>query len=130
MRQDTVDVVKYLCNRFHRRKDHCSGSFLGECSWPLVGARTSELIYAYVGTGQVINVRQTEETAYQEALQAARSQHNRRGAGEDRALPACTLGPEPNGSGQKLEAAVTWVGAGRSGVSGYQTTSHRPCLGS
>lgn len=76
MRQDTVDVVKHLCNRFHRRKiivvGHSWGSVLG--LW--LAHEHPELIYAYVGTGQVINVRQTGETAYQEALQAARSQHN------------------------------------------------------
>jgi pimeloyl-ACP methyl ester carboxylesterase len=76
MQQDTVNVVKYLCGRFHRQKifvvGHSWGSVLG--LW--LAHEHPELIYAYVGTGQAVNMRQNEETAYQDALQAARSQHN------------------------------------------------------
>ena len=74
MEQDTVEVVNYLRNRFHRDKifvlGHSWGSVLG--LW--LAHEHPELIYAYVGTGQVVNMRQNDLTAYRDALEQARSQ--------------------------------------------------------
>jgi pimeloyl-ACP methyl ester carboxylesterase len=56
MEQDTVAVVNYLRSRFHRQKifviGHSWGSILG--LW--LAHEHPEMIYAYVGTGQVINI--------------------------------------------------------------------------
>jgi proline iminopeptidase len=76
MEQDTVDVVNYLRHRFKREKifvlGHSWGSILG--LW--LAHEHSELIYAYVGVGQVVNYKQNDEVAYQDALQQARTSHN------------------------------------------------------
>jgi proline iminopeptidase len=76
MEQDTLDVVNYLRHRFQREKifvvGHSWGSVLG--LW--LAHEHPELVYAYVGTGQVVNMQQNEAVAYQDALQAARNQHN------------------------------------------------------
>jgi proline iminopeptidase len=76
MEQDALDVANYLRNRFHRKKifvlAHSWGSLLG--LW--LAHEHPDLIYAYVGVGQVVNPKQNDEIAYRDALQAARSSHN------------------------------------------------------
>ncbi len=80
MEQDTVDVVDYLRNRFKREKifvlGHSWGSILG--LW--LAHEHPELIYAYVGTGQVIDFEQNDKVGYQDALQQARARHNEQAA--------------------------------------------------
>ena len=74
--QDTLEVVNYLRARFKREKifvvGHSWGSLLG--LW--LAHEHSELLYAYVGVGQVVNMTQNEAVAYQDALQDARNRHN------------------------------------------------------
>ena len=76
MEQDTVDVVNYLRHRFHRDRifvlGHSWGSVLG--LW--LAHEHPELIYAYVGTGQVVNMEQNDVTTYRDALQEARRRHH------------------------------------------------------
>jgi len=76
MEQDTVEVVNYLRNRFHRDKifvvGHSWGSMLG--LW--LAHEHPELIYAFVGTGQAISMQENEAAGYGGLLQAARDQHN------------------------------------------------------
>ncbi len=76
MEQDTVEVVNYLRTRFHRKRifvvGHSWGSVLG--LW--LAHEHPDLICAYVGTGQLINAKQNDETAYRDALEAARERGN------------------------------------------------------
>ena len=76
MEQDTLEMVNYLRNRFQRKKifvlGHSWGSVLG--LW--LAHEHPELIYAYVGAGQVVNMEQNDKLGYQDALQEARSRHN------------------------------------------------------
>ncbi|MGH9747531.1 MAG: alpha/beta fold hydrolase [Candidatus Acidiferrales bacterium] len=76
MEQDTLEVVNYLRNRFHREKifvvGHSWGSILG--LW--LAHEHPETIYAYVGTGQVVNMEQNEAASYQDALKEAHARHN------------------------------------------------------
>jgi pimeloyl-ACP methyl ester carboxylesterase len=76
MEQDTLDVVNYLRNRFRRKKifilGHSWGSVLG--AW--LAHEHPELIYAYVGVGQVVNLQQNDAVGYRDALQQARNGHN------------------------------------------------------
>jgi len=76
MEQDAVDVANYLRSRFHREKifvvGHSWGSILG--LW--LAHEHPDLIYAYVGTGQVVNMEQNEKAAYQDALQEANARHD------------------------------------------------------
>ncbi len=69
MEHDALDVVNYLRNRFHREKifvlGHSWGSMLGV--W--LAHEHPELVYAYVGVGQIVNVKQNETVAHQDALQ-------------------------------------------------------------
>jgi proline iminopeptidase len=76
MEEDTLEVVNYLRNRFQRKKifvlGHSWGSVLG--LW--LAHEHPDIIYAYVGVGQVVNTQQNEKIARQDALQAARVGHN------------------------------------------------------
>jgi proline iminopeptidase len=76
MEQDTLEVVNYLRHRFQREKifvlGHSWGSVLG--LW--LAHEHPDLIYAYVGVGQLLNTKQNQEVMYQDALQKARSRHN------------------------------------------------------
>ena len=76
MQQDTLEVANYLRARFNRPKifvlGHSWGSVLG--LW--LAQEHPEVMYAYVGTGQVINMEQNDQVAYQDALQEARKRQN------------------------------------------------------
>ena len=76
MEEDTLEVANYLRTRFKRDKifviGHSWGSVLG--LW--LAHEHPEVLYAYVGVGQVVNMEQNEVAGYQDALQEARNRHN------------------------------------------------------
>jgi proline iminopeptidase len=107
MEQDTLDVVNYLRNRFHREKifvlGHSWGSVLG--LW--LAHEHPELIYAYVGVGQVVNMQQNEDVAYRDALQQAGKTHNERAIKD---LESIAPYPPPNMDLRKGLIARYWEG--------------------
>jgi pimeloyl-ACP methyl ester carboxylesterase len=76
MQQDTLEVANYLRALFNKPKilvlGHSWGSILG--LW--LAQEHPEVMYAYVGTGQVINMEQNDQIAYQDALQEAHKRQN------------------------------------------------------
>jgi proline iminopeptidase len=106
MEQDALDVANYLRNRFHRKKifvlAHSWGSLLG--LW--LAHEHPELVYAYVGVGQVVNPKQNDEVAYQDALQAARSTHNQPAVRELE-----SNAPSPNVDLRKGQVTENWQAA-------------------
>jgi pimeloyl-ACP methyl ester carboxylesterase len=78
MEQDALEVVEYTRQRFQRERifvvGHSWGSVLG--LW--LAHEHPEMLYAYVGTGQVINERENEELAYQDALLEARRRQDKK----------------------------------------------------
>ncbi|HLN00792.1 MAG TPA: alpha/beta hydrolase [Bryobacteraceae bacterium] len=105
MEQDTAEVVNYLRHRFHREKifvlGHSWGSVLG--LW--LAHEHPELIYAYVGTGQVVNMEQNDATAYRDALQEARRRHN-----EPAIKQLESIAPYSNADREKEGIARYWEG--------------------
>ena len=105
MEQDTVDMVNYLRSRFKRDKifvlGHSWGSVLG--LW--LAHEHAELISAYVGTGQVVNMEQNDATAYLDALQEARKRHN-----EPAVKQLESIAPYSNTDGEKGAIARHWEG--------------------
>ncbi|HXP69499.1 MAG TPA: alpha/beta hydrolase [Candidatus Dormibacteraeota bacterium] len=105
MEQDTVDVVNYLRARFKREKifvlGHSWGSVLG--LW--LAHEHPELIYAYIGTGQVVNMQQNEVVGYNDALQEARTRHNEQAVKD---LESIAPYPPPNAETAKTEIARNW----------------------
>jgi proline iminopeptidase len=107
MEEDTLEVVKYLRNRFKREKifvvGHSWGSLLG--LW--LAHEHPEMIYAYVGTGQVVNMEQNEEVAYQDILQEARARNNEQAIKE---LESIAPYPSGNVDFAKIGTERKWSG--------------------
>jgi proline iminopeptidase len=105
MEQDTLEVVDYLRNRFKREKifvlGHSWGSVLG--LW--LAHEHPELIYAYVGVGQVINTEQNEEIGYRDALEEGRKRHNEQAV---KALESIAPYPPPNLDFGKMSILRDW----------------------
>lgn len=105
MEQDALDVVNYLRNRFHRKKifvlGHSWGSVLG--LW--LAHEHPDGIYAYVGVGQMINGRQNDAIAYQDALQQARNSQNARAVKD---LESIAPYPPQTADLRKGSIAQTW----------------------
>ncbi len=106
MEQDTVEVVNYLRNRFQRKKifvlGHSWGSLLG--LW--LAHEHPETIYAYVGSGQVVNMEQNANTMYRDALQQAGNRHDEAAVKELE-----SIGPYPPAEAdmRKLLIANKWA---------------------
>jgi pimeloyl-ACP methyl ester carboxylesterase len=108
MEQDTLEVTRYLRSRFHRDKifvmGHSWGSLLG--LW--LAHEHPELVYAYVGVGQVVNMRQNEAVAYHDALEQALDEHNERAV---RALESLAPYPPAHPDLRKGMIAHQWQAA-------------------
>jgi proline iminopeptidase len=105
MERDTLDVVTYLRGRFHRNKifvlGHSWGSMLG--LW--LAHEHPDSLFAYVGVGQVVNFRETEQVAYRDALGEARRSHNEKAV---RDLESIAPYPPPDGDLRKGQTAKNW----------------------
>ena len=105
MQQDALEVANYLRTRFKREKifvvGHSWGSILG--LW--LAHEHPELIYAFVGTGQVVSMPQNEVVAYNDALQEARSRHNEQAIKD---LESIAPYPPPTPDSNKMAMARNW----------------------
>jgi pimeloyl-ACP methyl ester carboxylesterase len=105
MEQDALDVGNYLRTRFKREKifvvGHSWGSILG--LW--LAHEHPELIFAYIGTGQVVSMPQNEVVAYNDALQEARTRHNEPAIKD---LEGIAPYPPPNSDSNKMAIARNW----------------------
>jgi proline iminopeptidase len=106
MEQDTLDVANYLSKRFQRQKifvlGHSWGSLLG--LW--LAHEHPELMYAYVGVGQVLNPRQNDEVAWRDAVKEARRSHNEQAVKELE-----SAAPSPNVDLRKGQTTENWQAA-------------------
>jgi proline iminopeptidase len=82
---------------------HSWGSVLG--LW--LAHEHPELIYAYVGVGQVVNMEQNEEVAYQDALKQARTHSNEQAVKD---LESIAPYPPPDFDFSKGAIARMWEG--------------------
>ncbi|WP_254063431.1 alpha/beta hydrolase [Rhodanobacter sp. L36] len=86
MTGDAVQVVQYLRTRYAKRKIFILGH-----SWGTVlGVRLAQLhpewFYAYIGVGQMVNVRRNEEIGYAFALREAKAHGNAKAVKELEAI--------------------------------------------
>lgn len=91
MNADTVEVVNYLRDRFKRDKIFVLGHSWGTVLGLQLAHDHPELLYAYVGVGEVINMRQNEEAGYKDTLEKARDSHN-----EDAIRELTRIAPYPS----------------------------------
>jgi proline iminopeptidase len=66
MEQDTLDVANHLRNRFKREKIFVLGLSWGSVSGLWLAHEHPELIYAYVGVAQAVNMEQYESLSASE----------------------------------------------------------------
>jgi pimeloyl-ACP methyl ester carboxylesterase len=87
---DAIEVAEFLTNHLGKEKIVVLGHSWGSVLAIHVITRRTELFSAYVGTGQVVNMRRNEEFNYSRQLAQARR------AGNEEALAALAkLGPPP-----------------------------------
>ena len=76
MAQDTVDLTNYLRTRFGKGKIFLLGHSWGTILGATVAHDHPELLYAYIGVGQIVNDLRSEELGYEATVAAAQADHN------------------------------------------------------
>jgi pimeloyl-ACP methyl ester carboxylesterase len=61
---DTIEVSKYLCERFGKDKIYLMGHSWGSYVGIQAAEKAPELFYAYIGIGQITNQLESEKAAY------------------------------------------------------------------
>jgi proline iminopeptidase len=92
--EDAEEMVQYLRAKYHKRKIVLLGHSWGSVIGTELAQRHPEWFSVYVGTGQVVDMRESERMGYQEILKAARAEEN---AGAVKDLEA--LAPYPGTTG-------------------------------
>lgn len=73
---DTHEIMQLLLNRFNQEKLYLVGHSWGSILGTLVVSRYPELIHAYVGIGQVVNILDNEKVSYQYTIEQAKERGN------------------------------------------------------
>ncbi len=120
MRADTVEMVEYLRKRFDREKifllGHSWGSYLGIHAI----RKRPEWFHAYIGVGQVVNMREGERISYEYTLRMARERGN-----EEALEQLSSLAPYPSENMiEKLGIQRDWLW--KFGGALYRETGYMP----
>ncbi|MEM8969777.1 MAG: alpha/beta hydrolase [Bacteroidota bacterium] len=101
---DTHALIHHLCERFGKEKvfllGHSWGSYLGI----ITASRHPELLHAYIGMGQVVNMPVGETISYDYVLEKARAANDRKAI---RDLER--IGPPPYDDHKELLAERNWL---------------------
>ncbi len=73
---DTVELVELLRRRFGVERVFLLGHSWGSVLGVLTAQRHPELLHAYIGMGQVVNMRRGEEISYRFVLDRAKAENN------------------------------------------------------
>ncbi|TLS37169.1 alpha/beta fold hydrolase [Pseudalkalibacillus caeni] len=76
MVNDTVELVEYLLNRFNQPKLFLVGHSWGSLLGILVSQKIPELLYTYIGIGQVVNMSEGERLSYEFTIGKAKELEN------------------------------------------------------
>ena len=75
---DAHELIQLLLNRFNQKKLFLVGHSWGSILGTLVVSRYPELIQAYVGIGQVVNILENEKVSYQYTIDQAKERGNKK----------------------------------------------------
>lgn len=107
MESDTHELIELLRKRYHKDKIFLMGHSWGSILGLRIAQHHPELLYAYIGVGQVINSLRNEAVGYQLTLEKAKASGDRRAVRELEALA-----PYPEGAGapplQKVIVERKW----------------------
>jgi len=108
---DAIEVSEYLTNHLGKDKIILLGHSWGSVLALNMIRRRPELFAAYVGTGQVVNMRRNEEFNYMRQLAQARA------AGNEQAVAALEeIGPPPYQDRAKIRLLREWADVAASGT--------------
>jgi pimeloyl-ACP methyl ester carboxylesterase len=116
MTDDAASIASYLRHRFHKKKIFLMGHSWGTVLGVMLAQRHPDWFYAYIGVGQVVNVRHGERAGYRYALQEAEAHHNADAIRELKALapyPGNTLTIQEIGVRSKWEMYYGGLAWGR-----------------
>jgi len=95
MVQDAEELVAYLRTTYIKNKIFAVGHSWGTILGLNLAARRPDWLYAYIGVGQIINMREAERICYDWVLNTARKAGDAQAVKE---LEAIAPYPEPNGA--------------------------------
>jgi len=95
MVQDAEELVTYLRTTYGKKKIFALGHSWGTILGLYLAQRRPDWLYAYIGVGQIINMREAEQIAYDWVLSTARKAGD---ADAEKELEAIAPYPESNGA--------------------------------
>ena len=110
MTNDAIELAEYLRTTYGKRKIFLMGHSWGTVLGLEVARRRPDLLFAYIGVGQVVDMVRNEEAGYRLVRAAARRQHNARAIAQ---LDAIAPYPGADGALPLHKTAVErrWAGA-------------------
>lgn len=102
--EDTLALIDLLRKRFGVEKIYVVGHSWGSILGALTAQRHPELFHAYIGIGQVVDMRRGEELSYRFVLERAKAEAN------DEALEELATLRPPYASTQDLMRQRAWLG--------------------
>ena len=75
---DSHELIRLLLNRFNKKKLYLVGHSWGSILGTLVVSRYPELIQAYIGIGQVVNILDNEKVSYKYTIDQAKERGNKK----------------------------------------------------
>lgn len=75
-RDDAIELIELLRKKYGKRKILLMGHSWGSAVGLAVAAKRPDLLYAYIGVGQVIDFRENERRGFDWTLAQARADHN------------------------------------------------------
>lgn len=85
-RDDTIELIELLCRKYGKRKVFLLGHSWGSVVGLAVAKKRPDLLYAYIGMGQVIDFRANERVGFAWTLDTARTDGNAQAVRELEAL--------------------------------------------
>lgn len=76
--EDAIEVIEYLLQRFGQEKVYLVGQSWGTILGAHVSARRPDLVQAYIGVGQIVDMERGEAISYQFTLDEARRLENQK----------------------------------------------------
>lgn len=122
-RDDAIELIEWLREHYAKRKIFLLGHSWGSVVGLLVAEVRPDLLYAYIGTGQIIDFRENERAGIEWTLERARQEGNAEAVREIEALA-----PYPDAGPFTIEQADGWrrwaipygsLAAGRSDANFY-----------
>jgi pimeloyl-ACP methyl ester carboxylesterase len=111
MAQDGVEVAEYICMKLHKPKIVLVGASWGSMLGAAIAHSRPDLLYAYVGAGQVVNVGSFMKTSYEQVLVEARQRHNTQAV-----LELEAIGSPPWAVARQEDVVWKWADAFEGGV--------------